>query len=68
MSAYHRYIGRQIVVQLPELTLAGTLLREDKETLTLAEVAAISENGSEPKPVDGEVVIERAALTWSQVV
>lgn len=67
-TLYRRYVGRKIVAQLPDLTLAGTLEREDATTLLLVDVVAIGSDGREKKPVDGEVVIERAHLQWAQVV
>ena len=67
-TAYRRYVGRKIVAQLPDLTLAGTLKREDATALLLVDVVAIGTDGREKKPVDGEVVIERAHLQWAQVV
>lgn len=67
MGDYRQYIGRRMVVQLPDITLAGTLSREGKATIIMEDVTAVAADGKE-RPVDGEVIVERAALTWAQVV
>ena len=67
MGDYRAYVGRRMVVQLPDVTLAGTLDRESKTTLIMEDVVAVPADGKE-RPVDGTVVIERAAVTWAQVV
>lgn len=67
MGDYRQYVGRRLVVQLPDITLAGTLSREGKATLIMEDVTAVAADGKE-RPVDGTVVIERAAVTWSQAI
>jgi hypothetical protein len=67
MGDYRQFVGRRMVVQLPDITLAGTLDREGKTTLTMEDVTAVAADGQE-RPVDGTVVVERAAVTWSQAI
>lgn len=66
MSDYRRYVGHQVVVQLDDLSVSGTLVRAGQETLDLENAATLSPSG-DPRPIDGVVLIPRASVDWVQV-
>lgn len=63
MSDYRPYVGNQIVIQLDEHTIGGTLARETDQVLVLRDVALLD---GEPMPMDGEVVVDRLRIVWVQ--
>ncbi|GAA4911310.1 hypothetical protein [Streptomonospora salina] len=66
-TAYRRHRGRRIIAQLADgSTIAGVLVRARRRELELGEAAMVT--GERRTPIDGTVVIERAAAAWVQVV
>ncbi|MCY9786840.1 hypothetical protein KIK06_23435 [Nocardiopsis sp. EMB25] len=62
-----RHIGRRINAQFADgSTLSGTLSRVTRREVELTGAAFVQ--GTTRAPVDGTVVIDRAALLWTQVV
>lgn len=66
MSDFRRYVGRQVVLQLAEESLMGTLARDSREVLELEHAASLAP-GREPKPIDGAVVVPKLHVEWMQV-
>lgn len=67
MADFRRHVGRRVIVQLDAYSLDGTLTLESSTALTL-EAAEVLVPGSEPKPIDGEVVVPLMGVEWVQVV
>lgn len=66
MSELRGLIGRRAFLQLTEETIAGTVDRAGKQSLTLSSAALHS--GETETPIDGEVVVMLQHVTWLQVV
>lgn len=61
-------VGRRVSISLKAgPSISGILIRERGELLVVAE-ARLLEEGSPPVPLDGEVVLERAAVSFVQVL
>lgn len=63
---YRRYVGRQVVLQLEDDSLIGTLERAGRELLELANAATLAP-GHDPRPIDGDVLVPRSRIHWVQV-
>lgn len=59
-------VTRRVVMNLKSGTaLAGVIVRHDGPLVELADVALLG--GSDPQPVDGRVVVERADVDFIQI-
>ncbi|WP_263251625.1 hypothetical protein [Saccharopolyspora rosea] len=66
MREYRRHLGRRVLLHLDGATLDGVLVRVDRDTVALDQARLLS--ALEPSDMDGEIVVERVALVWMQVV
>ncbi|MGW1678510.1 hypothetical protein [Saccharopolyspora shandongensis] len=66
MREYRRHLGRRVLLHLDGATLDGVLVRADRDTVALREARMLS--ALEPSDMDGELIVERVALVWMQVV
>jgi hypothetical protein len=62
----HRYLGRAVLVQLEDHTMTGTLAYASDRTVTLQNAALLPEQG-EATDMDGDVIIDRYRILWTQV-
>ncbi|MFT2014601.1 hypothetical protein ACMA1D_01950 [Streptomyces sp. 796.1] len=68
MFAWRRTaVRKRVVVNLAERAFRGVLWAQRGPLLVLRD-AELLEAGREPQPVDGEVVIERARVEFTQVL
>lgn len=67
MMGYRGRKGRRVLVQLPDMTIEGTLERAGRRTLRLMGAKLVDRDRA-PTPIDGEVVVERAQVSWVQVL
>lgn len=61
-----KYKGRRVLVQLPDMTIRGSVVRFGKHDLCLICAEALNAQG-EGKPIDGELLIARRSIEWIQV-
>lgn len=66
MNDYRPFIGRRVIVFAEFLTFEGTLDRVGKDSLILANAAAVAEDGGR-KPIDGDTIVPRFSIQWVQV-
>lgn len=67
MSELRGLVGRRVFIQVAgEDTIAGTVDRAGKQTLTLS--GATAHAGDSETPIDGEVVVMLQHVTWLQAV
>lgn len=66
MSAYRRYVGREVVVQLDDMAIHGTLTRDGRDLIELENAGSLSPSG-ERRPIDGAVLIPVMRVDWIQV-
>ncbi|MEU3826459.1 hypothetical protein AB0F36_14240 [Streptomyces sp. NPDC029080] len=68
MFAWRRTaLRKRVVVNLPDKAFAGVLWAKRGPLLVLRD-AELLEAGREPQRIDGEVVIERARVEFTQVL
>ncbi|MGW7247707.1 hypothetical protein [Streptomyces decoyicus] len=68
MFAWRRTaVRKRVVVNLPGRAFSGILWAKRGPLLVLRD-AELLEAGREPQPVDGEVVIERSQVEFTQVL
>ncbi|MEU2789023.1 hypothetical protein [Streptomyces sp. NPDC007100] len=68
MFAWRRTaVRKRVVVNLPDKAFNGVLWAQRGPLLVLRDVQLL-EAGRAPQPVDGEVVIERARVEFTQVL
>lgn len=59
-------VRRRVVVNLPDKAFSGVLYAKRGPLLILRD-AQLHEHGTQPQPIDGEVVIERSRVEFIQV-
>ncbi|GAA0454223.1 hypothetical protein ACFQ2B_27895 [Streptomyces stramineus] len=68
MFAWRRTaVHKRVVVNLPDKAFAGVLWAQRGPLLVLRDVELL-EAGRDPQRVDGEVVVERARVEFTQVL
>ncbi|MFV8127533.1 hypothetical protein [Streptomyces syringium] len=68
MFAWRRTaVRKRVVVNLPDKAFAGVLWAQRGPLLVLRDVELL-EAGRDPQRVDGEVVVERARVEFTQVL
>lgn len=64
-SSYSPFKGRQVVVQVGDDSVGGTIVKANRARVVLADSALI---GARPAPMDGQVVIPASMIRWVQVL
>lgn len=64
-NSYSQHVGRQVVIQIGDVAIGGTIATASKSTLLLTDAALIER---QPVPMDGQVQIPTAGIRWMQVL
>lgn len=59
-----RHVGRRVIVRLDDCTIEGRLISLTRRSMAFRNSRIVEQ----AKPVDGELVVERARVIWVQVL
>lgn len=65
-SDFRRFVGRDVVVQLDDMAIQGTLVRDGRDFIELENAGSLSADGDR-RPIDGTVLIPVMRIDWIQV-